>query len=51
MASGVRSGSTFIAESIAYHFHAAAGMIRVLPINLCSPPTPFSYAHVRRTLA
>jgi transposase-like protein len=27
MASGVRSGSTFIAESIAYHFHAAAGMM------------------------
>jgi transposase-like protein len=27
MASGVRSGSTFIAESIAYHFHAASGMM------------------------
>ncbi len=27
MASGVRSGSTFIAESIAYHFQAAAGMM------------------------
>jgi len=27
MASGVRSGSTFIAESIAYHFHAVAGLV------------------------